>query len=103
MNTFNHSSGGSGQTLAVSSTVVQFAAFALPSDFVRIKVQGNAVIATFDNTTPSGSNGEVFAAGEGGYMLRKDLLRMKFIRQSGDALVFAQPCNLIVPGSVLNA
>lgn len=100
MSTFKQSGCGPAYTLAVSTAPVSFVAsnFEAPLvPYVRVQVQQDAVYATYDGTTPSSTNGEIITPGSGAYLLRKDLLAMKWLRVTGDAKVFAQPCDLISP------
>jgi len=107
MNAFYHShaaSCGESHTLAVSSSAVNFVAgdFTVPSaPYVRVQAQLGDVYVTYDGTTPSASNGEIIPANTPAYFLLKDLLNMKFIRASGDAQVFAQPCILVAPSTAV--
>lgn len=100
MNTFHHASGGTAYTLAVSTAAVSFVGsnFSLPlMPYVRVQVQDDDVYVTYDATTPSATNGEVIRKDASAYFLLRDLLGMKFLRVTGNARVFAQPCNLVSP------
>lgn len=102
MSTFRHSQSGASKTLDVSSAAVNFVAgdFGTPKQpYLRLQVQVDAVIVTYDGTTPSATNGELLAPGGAGYFLRTDVLNWKFIRSNSDAKVFAQPCDIISPNN----
>ena len=71
-----------GQNLAVSTSVVQFAAFHTDTKYVMIDVQDNSVYVTFDNSTPSATNEK------GLIILKAETAKAaKFIRASADAVV----------------
>lgn len=100
MSTFRQTSCGAAYTLAVSTAPVSFVAsnFGAPLvPYVRIQVQKDAVYVTYDGTVPSSTNGELVVPGSAAYLLRKDILAMRFLRVTTDAAVFAQPCDLISP------
>lgn len=80
-------------TVAVSSSVVTLTASSLPSThpYVYIQVQANTVRATYDGSDPSASNGEQLTAGTRLTVKRDLALVMKFIRESADATLWAQP------------
>ena len=102
MSIFRQSASGAAAILAVSTAPVNFVAgdFGLPKcPYVRMQVQDDAVIITYDGTDPSAINGELVTPGPGGYFLREDILAMKFIRVTTDARVWAQPCDGISPAN----
>lgn len=85
-------------TLAVSSAAVSFTSGNLAADckYVRLQVQGNSVRVTYDGSNPSSSNGEQVQPGQMAVFSRDVVLAMKFIRETSDAVVWAQPCNFLV-------
>lgn len=84
-------------TLAVSSTAVAFAAadLAATCSYVRLQVQGDNVRVTYDGSDPTASNGEIVAVGQTAVFSRAVVLAMKFIRVTNDAVVWAQPFNVL--------
>jgi|TARA_R110000744_G_C18881529_1_gene506701 hypothetical protein len=77
-----------GQNLAVSTSVVQFAAFHTDTKYVMIDVQDNSVYVTFDNSTPSATNGHLLLKEKGLIILKAETAKAaKFIRASADAVV----------------
>lgn len=102
MSTFRHSQSGLAKILAVTDVVTNFVAgdFGTPKQpYVRLQVQVDSVIATYDGTEPSSTNGELLTPNAGGYFLRTDVLNWKFIRSNSNARVFAQPCDIISPNN----
>lgn len=84
-------------TLAVSSTAVSFAAGDLSDTckYVRLQVQSNSVRVTYDGSAPTASNGEQVQPGEKTVVSRQVALAMRFIRETSDAVVWAQPFNVL--------
>jgi hypothetical protein len=104
MNAFHHSSGGTAYTLAVSNAVVSFVSSNFSdaaAPYVRVQVQDDDVYVTYDVTVPSATNGEIVRKDTSAYFLLRDLWAMKFIRVTGNARVFAQPCKLISPSGAI--
>lgn len=102
MSSFRQSASGPAKTLAVAGTPVSFVAGDFTGarmPYARMQVQGDAVYATYDGTTPSAANGEILIPGNAGYFTREDVLAMKFIQVNTAAKIFAQPCDLISPAN----
>lgn len=88
---------GSRVNLTVSSTAVSFSAGNFPSSYryVMFQVKTNPVLLSYDGTdVPTASDGQRKVAGDEAIMLRATFLRLKFIRESSDAVIWALPCNL---------
>lgn len=83
------------QTLAVSTVAVSFSDFPASCKYVRIQVQGDSVRITYDGSAPTSSNGELVQATQFTVVSRAVALRMKFIRVSTDAVIWAQPHNVL--------
>lgn len=81
------------QTLAVSTAVVQLVAANLPAShpYVYMQNQGQNIRVTYDGSDPSASNGEQIVSGERLTVRRDTAIAMKFIRESADSVVWAQP------------
>ena len=76
------------EKLAVSTSVVQFAAFDSDTKYVMIDVQTNNVMVTFDGSTPTASNGHLLLKEQGLIVLNAVTAKAaKFIRASADAVV----------------
>ena len=85
------------KNLTVSSTAVSFSSADFPSTYryVMFQVQTNPVRLSYDGTdVPTASDGQRKVAGDEAIMLRATFLRLKFIRESSDANIWALPCNL---------
>tara|TARA_R110001606_G_scaffold20025_1_gene72645 strand:- start:344 stop:658 length:315 start_codon:yes stop_codon:yes gene_type:complete len=86
--------GGTDERLVVSSTVVEFATtwYDENTKFVYVDVQGADIMATFDGSTPSASNGHKFVSGFHGFWSARQADSAKMIRAGGtDAAVQASP------------
>lgn len=64
----------------------------------HIQVQISTHYVTYDGTTPTSTNGEIWTANQAGDFLAKDLLKMKFLSSSGAGNIFLQPCVYVDPG-----
>lgn len=84
-------------TLAVSSVAVSFQTSDFPAScrYVRLQVQGNSVRITYDGSAPTATNGESVQATQGTTVSRAVALRMRFIRETADATIWAQPMNFL--------
>lgn len=84
-------------TLAVSSTAVSFTSGNLPASckYVRMQVQEDSVRITYDGSAPTASNGELVQATQFTVVSRAIALRMRFIRVTTDAVIWAQPHNVL--------
>lgn len=85
-----------GYRLTVSSTAVALVAgnIALSAKYALLQVQTAPVYVTYDNTTPSATNGLYIGVNEKTVVQRALALRMKFLRASGvDGAVMVQPFN----------
>jgi hypothetical protein len=84
-------------TLAVSSAAVSFASSDFPASckYVRMQVQGDSVRITYDGSAPTSSNGELVQSTQMTIVNRAVALRMRFIRVTTDAVIWAQPHNVL--------
>jgi hypothetical protein len=79
------------QEIAVATSVVQLSAFDLQTHYVLVEVKTASVYVTFDNSTPSSTNGHSLAAGYRDFWSRQTAQAAKFIQNSGAARVVASP------------
>lgn len=79
------------QEIAVSTSAVQLTAFDLQTHYVLVEVKTASVYVTFDNSTPSSTNGHSLAAGYREFWSRQTAQAAKFIQNSGAARVVASP------------
>lgn len=79
------------QEIVVSTSVVSLAVFNLQTHYVLLEVKNNSVFVTFDNSTPSATNGHVLASGYREMVSRQTAQAAKFIQNSGAARVIASP------------
>lgn len=79
------------QEIAVAASVVQLTAFNLQTHYVLVEVKTAGVYVTFDNTTPSATNGHLFAAGYREFWSRQSAQAAKFIQSTIAARVIASP------------
>lgn len=87
------SPGTTDQRLTVSSSAVQFSAFATQTDAVMLQVQDADVFCTIDGSTPTNTNG-FYLAQNTSYNWSKSMAgAAKFIRgDATDAKIHAQEC-----------
>jgi hypothetical protein len=84
-----------GQSLTVSSSAVQFAAFSDTTNMIVLDVQNNDVMCTFDGSTPSPTNGHRLYSGSHYTWSRATAAAAKFIRQgSADGVIYASEFQL---------
>jgi hypothetical protein len=77
-----------GENLAVSTSAVQFAAFDSDTKYVMIDVQDDSVYVTFDDSTPSATNGHIMLKEQGLIVLNAVAAKAaKFIRVTTDAVI----------------
>ena len=83
------------QRLAVSTAVVQLAAFGDTTNRVMFDIQDADVMCTIDGSTPSASNGHRLYQGRAYTWSTAMAQAAKFIRQGGtDAAIHASECQL---------
>lgn len=84
--------GATDEALAVSTSAVQLtsANWSTHTKYIILQFQDNTVRVTFDGSTPTTSNGFAFSAGTITEWSRQLATAAKFIRESADAVVFAQ-------------
>jgi hypothetical protein len=78
-------------TLAVSTTPVSPATLDVTTYYVLVEVQGNSVYATFDGSTPSSTNGHIYAAGYRDFWSRQMIDAATFLQNSGAAKIVMSP------------
>lgn len=89
--------GGTDERLAVSNSAVQFSTnwetspSAGANRFIVLDVQTDDVMVTFDNSTPTSTNGHRLYAGESFTWSVNTAMAAKFIRVTTDAVVHASP------------
>lgn len=91
-----HTTNEAGYRLTVSSSAVSLSAgnIGTSGKYVLLQVQGAPVYVTYDDTTPSATNGLYIDTYEKTVVQRALALRMKFLRATGsDGYVMAQPFN----------
>jgi len=79
------------QEIAVAASVVQLSAFDLQTHYVLLEVKNASIYVTFDNSTPSATNGHVLASGYREMVSRQTAQAAKFIYVSAAARVIASP------------
>jgi|TARA_R110000868_G_scaffold25954_1_gene100533 hypothetical protein len=81
------------QKLAVSTAAVPFAArfYDGKTKFVLFEVQTGGVYATFDGSTPSSTNGHLYAVNTREFWSAGMADSAKFIRATVDAVVYGSP------------
>jgi len=84
----NPNPNGTPENLAVAGSEVSLAALHIDTDYVLIDIQDNNVWVTFDNTTPSASNGHLLVKEQGLIVLSKNAAKAaKFIQVSAAAVI----------------
>jgi hypothetical protein len=81
------------QKLAVSTAAVQYASkfYDGKTKFVLFEVQTGGVYVTFDGSTPSSSNGHLYAVNTREFWSAGRADAAKFIRATVDAVVYGSP------------
>lgn len=84
----------SAQEIAVAASPVQFTAWTdLDTEYVLVSVKSNSVYVTFDDSTPSATNGAVLPANYLEIWSRHLATKAKFLQNSGAARIHGQPLN----------
>jgi hypothetical protein len=83
-----------GQTLAVAGTAVKFTAFNSNTSLIAMDISGDDCYVTFDNSTPSGTNGHVLYAKEKVLWSKATAEAAKFISTGAGTRLYASQFQL---------
>ena len=73
--------------LAVSTSAVSPDSFDVTTSYVLVEIQANSVYVTFDGSTPSSTNGHIYAVGYRDFWSRQMADAAIFLQNSGAAKV----------------
>jgi len=89
------------QNLAVGTSAIAFAAFNTATNIVALQVLTNNVYVTFDQTTPSASNGATLYSNQSYHWAAQTAKNAKFIEVGSSARIFAQEFTVSLEASAL--